>query len=103
MVKTAVQAQLEAFEERLPGISESPEAALALSLAGRVDDAHNSATSVSLCAGRLLETLAALRVLVPEVKKESPLDEIKARRDAKLAVGKPDAADRARRKRSEPS
>lgn len=101
MVTEAVEKLLAELDGREPGLSGSPEAALALSLAERIDDPKNKATAASMAAGRLIETLAALRGLAPARLKETPLDEIRARRDR--AVGKPAAADpvpAARRRKS---
>lgn len=58
--------------------------ATALSLARELDG-RNSATSKSMCARALVETLNLLRDLAPSQAVSSPLDEIRARRDARLA------------------
>lgn len=84
MVRDAVSALIERLGKLEPTLPFSPEAALALALAERIDDESNSATSVSMNAGRLLDTLASVRALAPDEVKESPLDEIRARRDRKL-------------------
>lgn len=61
------------------GRDASPEAALALGLAARLDDPGTSAAAAAQLAGRLLDALAVIRERAPvEV---SPLDEIRARRD----------------------
>lgn len=80
-VVDAVQRDLDALGER---VAESAEAVLALALARRIDDGANSATSVSMNAGKLLDTMQRLRELAALSPAESPLDEIRARRDRKL-------------------
>jgi hypothetical protein len=92
-VTAAVRRELRRLEQLEPGASKQPEAALALGLAERLDDRETKATAAAMAAGRLLETLAALRALAPSGK-ASPLDEIRARRDARVA-GAAEAADRA--------
>jgi hypothetical protein len=92
VVSDAVAALIVRLGVLEPSVPFSPEAALALALAERIDDVGNSATSVSMNAGRLLDALAAVRALAPDEMKESPLDEIRARRDRKVA-GMPDTED----------
>jgi hypothetical protein len=65
-------------------VAASPEAALALELAERLEAASN-ATAAANVAGRLADALARVRAMAPEQAKESPLDEIRARRDANKA------------------
>lgn len=91
-VTDAVRKNIALLSEFDASVGESAEAALAVSLAERIDDASNSATSVSMNAGRLLDAMAAVRSLAPEVRKVNPLDEIRARRDRKLDAGLPEAA-----------
>lgn len=81
-VVAAVQRDLDALGG---SVAESAEAVLALALAQRIDDAKNSATSVSMNAGKLLDAMQRLRELAKLAPAESPLDEIRARRDRKLA------------------
>lgn len=50
-------------------------------MAVEMDDAKNSATSKSMCAARLNETMEALRAMCPPEQKHDALDEIAARRD----------------------
>jgi hypothetical protein len=78
-VVDAVQGELDA----LPGVlSEGAFAATALALAAELDEPGNSATSKSMCARVLTETLEKLRAQAAEVKpgKVSKLDELRARR-----------------------
>lgn len=74
----------EAFLRENPAVASSPEAALALAAAAAIDDLGSSTTSRSMVMGRYLEALSALRAMVPEKREVTVLDEIRARRDAKL-------------------
>ena len=69
--------------DRLGGEArESALAATALALAAEIDDAGNSATSKSMCARALNETLERLRALAPDEKpRVSKLDELRQRRN----------------------
>ena len=67
----AVERDLAELARRLPGLDESAEAATALALARELDD-ENSATSKSMCARALNETMALLRASVPI---EEPADD----------------------------
>lgn len=59
-------------------------AATALALAAELDDPENSATSKSMCARALTETLEKLRAMAPaERPKVSKLDELRARRESR--------------------
>jgi hypothetical protein len=62
------------------GVEDTSEGALALLLAERVEDPGRAAT-VAPDAGRLLEVLAVCRGLAQRAE-TSPLDEIRAKRDA---------------------
>jgi hypothetical protein len=57
--------------------------ASALVLAALMDDPDNSATSKSMCAGRLLDTMDRLRELAPPERKADKLDELGSRRAAR--------------------
>lgn len=59
--------------------------AVALALAREVDAAGNSATSKSMCARALVETLDRLRGLVPAEESADGLDELASRRAARVA------------------
>jgi len=84
----AVKAELEEMAHRAPGIDRSALAASALALAKAMDDPDNSATSKSMCAARLNETLDRLYEKAPEEPQEdSPLDELRARRQRRLEGG----------------
>ena len=73
-------------------LEDSALAASAMALARAIDDEENSATSRSLCAGRLAEALDRLRELNPPQEGATPLDEIQARRDRRLARAKDSVA-----------
>ena len=85
-VVAAVERDLKALARLDKGLAESPEAATALALARELDDPENSATSKSMCAKQLLECLEALRARAPEAKEDDPLDQLAARRAARLAA-----------------
>lgn len=81
-VEQATARDLQAFGD----LADSALAASALSLARELDDHRNSATSKSMCARALIETLDRLRELAPPKKERSQLDELKARRAARRAA-----------------
>lgn len=66
-----------------PTIARGPLAATALALAGQIDDPGNSATSKSMCARSLLDTLDQLRALAPPDQEDDSLDDLAARRAAR--------------------
>jgi hypothetical protein len=69
-------------------------AASALALAAELDDSENSATSKSMCARALLDTLDRLRELAPPKREADSIDEIGARRaERRRSAGGPAAAD----------
>jgi hypothetical protein len=77
---------VEQYLDGLGALSDSPLAATALVLAEELDDPDNSATSKSMCARALTETLDKLRALEPDEKpKVSKLDELRQRRDQRSA------------------
>lgn len=69
-----------------PELAVSTEAATALALAAEMD-AGNSATSKSMCAGELAKQMALLRLRTPDVVRGDGVDELNARRAARLAGG----------------
>lgn len=83
---SATVESVERFLADNPEIGGSPEAALALKAAELLDDTHSSTTSKSMVMGGYLRAMETLRGMLPEKMEASPLDEIRARRDAKLAA-----------------
>lgn len=83
-VAEAVERDLALLEQRRKGISESTLAATALALAVELDGA-NSATSKSMCARALNETMMMLRELAPEERASDRIDEISEKREARRA------------------
>ena len=75
---------LAALAERTAALANGALAALALSLAREMDD-DNSATSKSMCAAQLRETLDRLRELAPPEEEADQLDDLASRRVARLA------------------
>lgn len=84
LVAEAVLRDLQAIYKQAPELASSGLAAMAFSLAQSVDDPV-STTSKSMCAGRLLDTLEALRALVPEKAEGDVIDDFVARRAQRLA------------------
>ncbi len=72
----------------LPGeMGRSGLAALCLALAREIDNSSNSATSKSMCAGQLRETLEQLRAMAPADEEDDELDDLTRRRAVRLAGG----------------
>ena len=86
-VVEALERDLEGIRRRAPDVADSTLAAAALSLARELDDATNSATSKSMCAKALNETLATMHKLMPEKHEADKLDELSSRRAARIAGG----------------
>lgn len=74
----AVRRDLERLGDEASG---SALAATALALAAELDDAENSATSKSMCARALNETMASLRELAPPKPTADRIDEVKEKRE----------------------
>lgn len=81
-VEASVRRDIEALAKREPKIASSGRAALALELA-REMDAKNSATSKSMCARALEETLERLESMVPPEAKVDAVDQLAAKRAAR--------------------
>lgn len=90
-VRAAVELDLAAVRRSAPEIAGSALAALALALADEIDGG-NSATSKSMCAGRLMDALTQLRALVPPERKADGIDDIAHQREKRLAAAARDAA-----------
>lgn len=81
----AVGRDLEAIRKLSPALAESALAATATKLAYELEDPYNSATSKSMCAKALNETLERLRELAPAAKEADGIDELSSRRAERLA------------------
>lgn len=81
-VVDAVLRDLADIAERDSRLAESSIAATALALAAELD-AKNSATSKSMCARALVETMDRLRELAPAEKRADRIDELAGKRDAR--------------------
>lgn len=84
-VTAAVVRDLTAIGERDPDLAVSGLAATALTLATRMDSPLTSSTAVSMLAGQLRDTLDRLRELAPTAEEGDDLDDLAARRSARLA------------------
>jgi hypothetical protein len=82
----AVQRDLAAIAERDAELAESGLAQVALTLA-RGLDSDSSLTSKSMASGQLRDTLAQLREMAPDEKKEDTVDEIGAKRNQRRQRG----------------
>ena len=85
-VYNSVRADLDKLREVAPELANSALAATMLALAREMDD-ENSATSKSMCAKALLDIDTRLRMLSPSATQEDEVDELTARRSARLAGG----------------
>ena len=74
----AVERALEKIRERDPDLADGPYAASARAMAGEVDHPFNSATSKSMCTGKMHDALDRLRELCPPVQEADALDRIKS-------------------------
>ena len=83
-VVEAVERDLAAIADVDPDLAISGLAALALALAREMDN-PNSATSKSMCAGQLRDTLDRLRELMPPEQETNEIDELRARRERRVA------------------
>ena len=83
-VSEAVARDVAAMARVDKAIAESGHAATARALARELDHPWNSATSKSMCARALTETLDRLRELLPPEEEGDGLDDLAARRAARL-------------------
>ena len=60
-------------------------AATVRSMARAIDDPANSATSKSMCAKTLMDALTTLQAMAPPEQENDKLDDLVARRTARLA------------------
>jgi hypothetical protein len=84
-VVASVKRDLAALAKLDPDLAQSALAASALVLARQLDNSKTSATSKSMCARTLLDTLDRLRELAPEEQEDDQLDQLSARRAARIA------------------
>ena len=73
--------------ERTPDLAGSALAGLARAMAFEIEHPHNSATSKSMCAGQLRDTLDRMRELAPPKEEADEFDDLVSRRAARLAGG----------------
>lgn len=85
--RSAVERDLKAIHRRDRDLADGTLAASALVLAEQLDDPANSATSKSLCAKELRETMATLRHLLPAETEDDSVDELRDRRERRRAGG----------------
>lgn len=83
-VESAVRRDLASIAARDKALAEGGLAASALALAREIDSATNSATSKSMCARALVETLNKLRELAPAKLEDDAIDDL--RRDVLRVV-----------------
>lgn len=83
-VAAATQRDIDKLAERDSSIATCGLAALALALAREMDE-DNSATSKSMCARALAETLDRLQAMAPAEEAADFIDELNARRAASAA------------------
>lgn len=80
----AVELDLEVIRQQAPDVADSTIAASALALAYEMDDPYNSATSKSMCARVLLDTMERLRELAPPAQEADTVDDLTAARIRRL-------------------
>lgn len=76
----ATAAEIETLVKRSPELADSAMAASAIALAYQIENPFNSATSKSMCARELRETMSKLRELAPPEEEGDGIDELSARR-----------------------
>jgi hypothetical protein len=89
-VISAAMREVEALRERDAQLADSALAASAVALAYEIENPYNSATSKSMCARELRDTLDRLRELAPVKRREDSVDVIRndlAERRAKRDAG----------------
>lgn len=84
----AVERDLKALAKRDAALARSALAMSALALAYEIEHPYNSATSKASCAGELRDALNRLRELAPEDEEKDGIDDLTARRTARLAQAK---------------
>lgn len=84
-VVAATRRDLAVLKRRDEALADGSLAQAALALAARIDDPKNSATSVSMCAARLLDLMDRLWQLAPADVERNRVDELHAKREKRLA------------------
>lgn len=82
----AIEKDLDSIRRYAPSVADSGLAAAALALAAEVDRPRNSATSKSMCAKVLMETMDRIRAIAPETKSADRIDDLHAKRTARRAA-----------------
>lgn len=77
----AVAADLAELRKRDPGVADSALGASAMALALEMSNPHNSATSKSMCAKVLIDTMERLRELAPPAAADDRIDEVNKKRE----------------------
>ena len=77
--------ELELLDQRRPGLASTARAAVAVSLAYELENPFNSATSKANCARELRELMGELMLSLPLEEQADAMDELAARRQARLA------------------
>ena len=85
VVLEGVEADLALWEKRIPGISSSSLARLAVALATGIDAERGSLTAVSNAANSLKSVLEELRQMLPPEEAKDELDELNKRRQKRRA------------------
>lgn len=81
----AAEGEVEKIREVDATLAESSLAATAIALAFQIESPGNSATSKSMCARELRDTMDRLRELMPESREADGVDDLTARREARIA------------------
>jgi hypothetical protein len=82
-----VERDLAKIRERDPEVADSALAASAVALAREIEHPFNSATSKSMCAGKLHEALDRLRELAPPKQEDDRIEDLAAECRLRLAGG----------------
>jgi len=81
----AIENDLDEIRRRAPEVADSAIAASAIAMATEMENPYNSATSKSMCARVLIDSLDRLRELAPAPEGADRLDDLSSRRQARLA------------------
>jgi hypothetical protein len=85
-VLDAVERDIAEIRKRDEGLADSALAAIAKVLAAQLDDLSNSATSKSMCAKALTETMDRLLELAPAKEVADGVDEVAKQREQRRAA-----------------